>query len=236
MLLFITSGCVITKDINEIITSATKTLEERLNNCSNNQERLHLLLQGDFIAHTNRDSTLRVWRSKTGGDSLLASVQPIGEPSKHGYLLLCGYYLTQLPDEPYFNYVLKVEQISRDTLKIWKYDVRLYTLKEMLDKKVEIDYNLKMHVDTAQSEHYGTYVKKNNTQFVFTVPRSKYLFEGNGPNRHFRERSGLLSLPQEVTKHSYYNKEGKYTYASYNYYIRRHHLNLRELCTAVKKE
>lgn len=236
--LFTISACTAPKDINQTIHSASQALEAKVNNCPNNQERLYTLLQGNFIMYGVHpsDSGLVAWRSNTSKDSMLISVQPIGKPSKDGYLLLYGFYLTQLSDKAFTTYMVKVEQQSRDTLTLIKYDAPAYTLQEMLDKKMENDYDLKTYIDTAQAEPYGVYVKENNTRFRYSNQRRRYIYGGDRPDRYFREMSGSVTLSNKETKNTYYNEAGEYTKETRSYHIRRYHLDLHKWCAIVQEE
>ncbi|MFK7798098.1 MAG: hypothetical protein AB8E82_11640 [Aureispira sp.] len=124
--LFTINACSTIKKLDRVIVKETQELEEKINNCSNNKERLHLLLQGDYIVHYKSNSSpLRLWQSQVDGDSVLTCMYPIGNPSKNGYLLLYGSYRTQSSDQAISNYIIRVEQTSRDTLILWIHDCRV---------------------------------------------------------------------------------------------------------------
>ena len=231
------AACSTANKINRKIVQASQALEEKVNACTNNQERLYTLLQGDYIVHgiPPWDSVITLWRSKTDGDSIMLCIQAIGEPAKDGYLLLNGTFLTQSPNAPLSSYIISIEQVSRDTLVFWKYYYKDYTLREMLERQIEEDLNLKTFIDTSYRQPYGVYVKENNTKFNFTVSRRKYAYSGNDPSKQLRKMSGYIGLDMNETKTTYYTKEGTFSRDVYNYYIRRYNLDLRAWCTMDKK-
>ena len=74
-------------------------------------------MQGTFFRHVyDSNDSLVLWLSKTGQDSVLTYIQSIGELNKDGYLLMLGPDLTKLPDKPVTSFIIKIEQIDRDTL------------------------------------------------------------------------------------------------------------------------
>ena len=233
---FIIGACHSTKKLHKEIIEDAQTLAEKVNACTNNQERLYTLLQGNYILHgiPPWDSVITLWRSQTSGDSILTAAHPVEEPSKHGYLLLYGMYFTQIPDEPLSSFLINVEQVSRDTLVLWSYSCRNFTLEEMLDKKIEEELNLKTFIDTSNASMYGIYVKENNTKFNFHMPRRKYPYSGGNPNRAFRELEGHINLNFQESKSIYYNDGGTQTEVLHNFYIRRHNLDLRKWCAVLK--
>lgn len=237
-IILLIGACSTTKKIEGKITAATQALEEKLTNCNNNQERLYTLLQGEYIVHgiAPLDSVMTLWRSQTSGDSALAFIQAIGNPSKDGYLMMYGAYFTQLPNEPLTNFILKIEQVSRDTLIMWRYECRSYTLEEMLDRTIEEELNLKHYIDTSSRSRDGTYVKDNNTKFLFSTLRSKYTYSGGDSSRYFRELTGYIGLDAYSLKNEYFTKDGGYTKRSYNIYIRRYNLDLKKWCNLIEEE
>ena len=229
------AACSTANKMNRKIVQASQALEEKLNNCSNNKERFHLLLQGDYLVYVQTSSGgVRLWRSGVDGDSLLTCMYPIGIPSKHGYLLLYGNYLTQSSDQSISNYIIRVEQESRDTLTIWIHGCPSYTLQEMLDKKIEQDLDLKVHIDTSHSESHGFYVKESNTKFNFRIPRDVNPFAGDNPNQQLYEQTGYIGLDTQEVKIMYYTKEAELTLSAYNYYFRRYNLDLQKWCAMVQ--
>ncbi|MFK7798100.1 MAG: hypothetical protein AB8E82_11650 [Aureispira sp.] len=163
------SACSSTNIADKTVQNPRSVLEQELNDCKDNQERLHKLLQGEFIVHVSEagDSARQVWRSDVNGDSAMYVVRPIGEPSKDGYLLQYGLFLTQLSDQPLSNFTVKIERISRDTFELWKYGSPIYTLEEMLDKKLESDYSINTYLNGVSVSKYGIYVKESNTRFNY---------------------------------------------------------------------
>ncbi len=235
--LFTLSACSTTKKINKEIIKRTQALEEQLDKCNNNKERFHLILQGDYIVHLQtRSGDIRLWRSGVDGDSILTCMHPIGNPAKHGYLLLYGNYLTQSADQSISNYIIRVEQESRDTLTLWVHSCPSYTLREMLDKKIEQDLDLKKHVDTSHAEFHGFYVKESNTKFNFSIARDKNPSAGDDPNQQLYAQSGYIGLNTQEVKVTYYTKEGERTASVYNYYFRRYNLDLEKWCALMEEE
>ncbi|MFK7798095.1 MAG: hypothetical protein AB8E82_11625 [Aureispira sp.] len=199
---------------------------------------MHTFLQGDFIVYgiPPWDSVITLWKSKTGGDSAVMTVQAIGEPSKDGYLLLYGTYFTKLPDEPLANYMVSIEQISRDTLVLWKYNCREFTLKEMLDKTIEKEVDLKEYISKRRKERYGTYVKQHNTRFNYRLSRRKNIYSGSDLSKQFREIAGYVAMDMIEMKSAQFTKDGALTREIYNYHVRRHHLDLRKWCALVEED
>ncbi|MFK7798096.1 MAG: hypothetical protein AB8E82_11630 [Aureispira sp.] len=237
-ILFMIGACSITNNDGNTAYIGAQRLEEKVKTCTNNQERLYTLLQGKYIMeeYIPEDSLKVVWRSQIDGDSMLILVQPIGEPSKDGYLLWYGTYLSQATDQSYSNYIIKIEQISRDTLQLWSYKSPRYSLKDLLAKKIEQDLNLKEHIDDSEGIPYGIYVKESNDKFNFSVTRRRFRYGGDDPNTYFREMSGYVNLSEVEIKHSFLNKIGKYTKEVYNYHVRRNDLNLKKWCTLAPKK
>lgn len=230
-------ACSTIKKIDRAINKGTQELEEKINNCNNNKERFHLLLQGNYIVHLEtRPGVIGLWRSRVDGDSLLTCMHPIGNPSKDGCLLLYGNYLTQSSDQPIANYIIRVEQESRDTLALWIHSCRLYTLQEMLDKKIEQELDLKTHIDTSHSESHGFYVKESNTKFNFNIARDVNPYAGDDLNQQLYGQTGYIGLNKQEIKIMYYTKEGELTSNVYNYYFRRYHLDLQKWCAVVQEE
>ncbi|MFK7798097.1 MAG: hypothetical protein AB8E82_11635 [Aureispira sp.] len=233
-LLFTINACSTIKQIDRNIINETQKLEEKIKNCKNNKERFHLLLQGDFIVHYKANSSpIRLWRSQVDGDSVLTRIQSIGEASKNGYLLLYGSYSTQSSDQSIFNYIIRVEQKSRDTLTLWIHNCSSYTLKEMLDRKIERDLDLKTFIDTSQSESHGFYIKENNTKFSYSVAREENPYAGDNLGKQLHEQTGYIGLNIQESKFMYYTKEGELTRTVYNYYMRRYHLDLQKWCATL---
>lgn len=237
-ILFTIGACSITNSADNTAYMGAEVLEEKVKICINNQERLYTLLQGKYIMeeYIPEDSLKIVWRSQIDGDSMLILVQPIGEPAKDGYLLCYGTYLTQATNQSYSNYIIKIEQISRDTLKLWSYKSPRYSLKDLLTKKIEQDIDLKEYMDDSEAIPYGTYVKESNDKFNFIVARRRFKYGGDDPNTYFREMSGYVNLSEVEIKHSFLNKQGKYTKEVYNYHVRRSDLNLKKWCALAQKK
>lgn len=239
-ILFIIGACSAPNKVDQTVQTPRSILEQKLNDCKDNQERLYTLLQGNFIIYiiSPEDSTktVRVWRSGVNGDSIMLAVKPIGKPARNGYLLNYGVYLTQLTNQPFSNFIVKIEQVSRDTLQLWKYNSPSYTLEELLDQKIAQDYNLKTYLDTAYVEKYATYVKVSNTKFEYTISRRRYDYGEGKPLQYFREITGYLDLSLKEVKQNYYNKAGEPTVNTYNCHVRRHHIDLKKLCALVREE
>ena len=237
-IMLVMGACSTSKKVEEKITKAAQALEQKVNNCKNNQERLYTLLQGEYIVHgiSPVDSVMNLWRSQTSGDSALAVFQPIGEPSKDGYLVMYGAYFTQLPNEPLANFILKIEQVTRDTLVLWRYECRKYTLEELMNRTIEEELNLKRYIDTSGRAKDATYVKVSNTKFLFSTPRGRYTYSGGDSSRYYRELTGYVGLDAYQLRNAYFTEEGVFTKRSYNIYVRRYHLDLKAWCNAIKEE
>ena len=235
---FVIGACAITNNADDVSNKVSRTLAEKVNACTNNQERLYTLLQGKYIMeeYLPEDSLKVVWRSQIDGDSMLILVQPIGEPAKDGYLLWYGTYLTQATDQSYSNYIVEIEQVSRDTLKLWSYQSPRCSLKDLLSRKIEQELNLKHYIDSLEGIPYGTYVKERNDKFNFSVSRRRFRYGGEDPDTYFQEMSGYVNLSEIEIKHSFLDKQGNYTKDIYNYHVRREELDLKKWCSSVQKK
>jgi hypothetical protein len=237
-MLLIIGACSTSDSVSDVIYGSNQLLEKKVNVCTNNQERLYTLLQGVYIMqeYIPEDSLRVVWRSHIDGDSMVIVVQPIGEPAKDGYLLWYGTYLTQATDQSYSNYIIKIEQISRDTLQLWSYKSPKHSLKDLLGKKIEQDLNLKEYINDSEGVEYGIYVKERNDKFNFKVARRRFKYRGDDASIYFQEMLGYVNLSEVEIKHSFLNKQGQHTKDVYNYHVRRDNLDLKKWCTLERKK
>lgn len=229
--ILILGACAINNKNPQSSSSDSLDLEKQIKNATNNQERLYKLMQGTFFRHVyDSNDSLILWRSKTGEDSVLTYIQAIGEPSKDGYLLMFASYLTKLPDEPFTSFIIKIDQISRDTLATFTYNPPYsYTLEEIMNKKIEADINLKDYTCESGTPYY-TFIKGNNARFNFTVPYQEYPYGGENPNKQFSESYGFIALSGHKTTWQFYTKTKEKKEKIANYDIRRYNINLKELC------
>ena len=235
MFLMVTA-CGSTKRVNPSSSKAISVLKEQVENSSNNQERLYKLMQGTFMRHVYNDQdSMILWRSNNGQDSVLTYIKAIGEPSKDGYLLIFASYLTKLPDEPYTCFLIKINQTSRDTLPTYIYNCPDYTLDDIVNDKVEEDFNLKEYTSEEGIPYY-TFIKENNMKFSFTVPYSAYEYGGDDPNKQFSKSDGFVDISGQKTTWTFYTTEKEETHKRANYDIRRYSIDPKKVCELAKKQ
>lgn len=226
------TACSSGKEVQNGAGGIHATLVEQLNNCKDNQERLHKLMQGTYIRYVYPDNDslpMRKWVGKNGQDSMFIHVNAIGDPAKEGYFLLLSMFSTGLLEEPYYNSIFKIEKIDRDTLVVLTCSSpNSYTLQEVLDNKVEEEIDLKKLISESGKPYYLC-TKESNTKFSFKVARRDYMYGGDNADIATFESVGHMSLKGRKITWLFYNKEDELTSKRSAYEIRRYNMNLKSM-------
>lgn len=235
LFLFPILSCSVSKDTTTAKSDPEIDLkalwETSVLNASNNEERLHRLLQGTYVRYhyKNRaENLMKPWLVNDGQDSVIHHIRPVGDPNKEGYLLVHCLFMTHLPNKPLITYVSKINRITRDSFTITGYPCPELSLEDVVLDRVEQKIDLKKLVGKEQEVSYR-YVKEHNQQFRLSTERAEYGFDDD-ENKAFYQSLGYVNFYVHREDAIFYNKDLKKSSSAINYDVRRYNIDLKALC------